>query len=396
MVENSMSWADRTKLVVTGAPMIGEGNIVDTKSVIAILRKSNIPCTAFYPKGPFVRLGSWFHKRMTMSTKRTMDYVLTSERVRSSLMVMPLKRELKRAVKKTHEQFPDTACFITSQNMLAEEAVEELGGIPTISVSSDVRGKITDGRNLSESHRNIIHFVWNSEAFHILKDELKLPDVHLIRPVDPGEAFEHRERDSLPVQEALYEPDLCFIKLSGSGGDPLLIRDAINSLWTKSRVRSIVFPGTESAGRRIMNRVNEKIIVFTSLDTSVFYNLTREMISNQHMLLTYPSEQVKYITILTSKNVFPKVVWLPPRGQHEMINLAWAIKHGLSGTVCIPAEYQGIVKSRLIDLGVRASDIEFAEPGKLSAAHFKPSPVVPSESSAPSLETVVMQIINSC
>ena len=70
------------KLVITGSPLIGEGNIVDIKTFIAILKRSGIATLGLYPNGPLVWLGKWFHIKMTMSTKKTMDYTLHSEIMR--------------------------------------------------------------------------------------------------------------------------------------------------------------------------------------------------------------------------------------------------------------------------------------------------------------------------
>lgn len=382
------------KLVVSGAPLIGEGNIVDSRSFIAVLSKAGIPGTVFYLNSPLVWLGRWFHTRMSMSTKRTMDYALTSETRRSSVMTLPLKSDFTRALKKVHDTYPHAMCFITSQSILAEESAVTLSTIPSIMCSSDVSGKLSRDSRPSEKHQRIIHLVWNREALDLYKNELNLQNVHLTVPVDPKEGFVHMERDALPFQEALEEPDLCFIKLSGSGGDPGLINPAIISLWEKSRARSIVFPGNERTRRRIIKSAGHNIKVNSSLDAAVFYNQTREMISGRQMLLTYPSEQVKHIALLTQHGIFPKVVWLPPRGQHEMINLAWAVKKGFSGTVCIPAAYQSVLRSRLSNLGVSPSEIEFTSPEDLSSEHFKPSPEWQHEKNAAPLQQIIKKIIS--
>jgi hypothetical protein len=332
---------------------------------------------------------------MSMSTKKTMDYAFKSEAYRSSLKALPLKWELKRAIKKAHEVYPNAICFITSQNMMAEESVGIVGDIATIISSSDVCGKFIHESKPSERQQEIDYLVWNKKALDLYKNGLNLRKVHLIIPVDPKDAFEHIERAELPFQTALTEPRLCFIKLSGSGGDPRLINSAIISLWKKSKVRSIVFPGTEKTQRRIIKEIGKNIKVGSSLDVAVFYNQTREMISNEQMLLTYPSEQVKHIAVLTRNNILPKVVWLPPRGQHEVINLSWAIKQGFSGTICIPVEYQSQLSGRLINLGVSPSEIEFTVPEKLSADHFRPSPIWQYETGSVPLEIIVRKATNT-
>ena len=98
-----MSNVQFDKLVISGTPLIGEGNIVDVKSLIATLKKDGIPGKSFYPNGPMVILARLFHTRMSMSTNRTMDYAFNSESRRSSFMVLPMKYELKQAIKKMHK-----------------------------------------------------------------------------------------------------------------------------------------------------------------------------------------------------------------------------------------------------------------------------------------------------
>ncbi len=351
------------KLVISGTPLIGQGNIIDVKSLIATLKKDGIPGTGFYPNGLMVILARLFHTRMSMDTDITMDYAFNSDKKRSSFLVIPLKLELKRALKRMLKGYPGAACFITSQNMLAEESVR-IGSIPTLMVSSDVCGKFSNHDSLSRSNQDIVHLVWNREALNVYKHKLNLRNVHLINPLDPIDAFNYIERGNLPFQSALEDPNVCFIKLSGSGGDPGLINSVMLSLWKKSRVRSIVFPGLAKTQKRLLKSFSSNIRVDTSLDTGVFYNHARELISGQHMLLLYPSEQVKHISILANNNIFPKIAWLPPRGEHEVINLSWAIKHGFSGTICIPAEFHGKLKDKLTGLGVSPSEIEFAVPDK--------------------------------
>ena len=104
------------KLVNSGAPLIGEGNFVDSKALIAVLTRAGIPSIGFYPNGPLVLIGRVFHIGMTMSTKKTMDYALSSETKRSSLKVLPLKWELRRDIRKVYKAYPNAICFITSQS----------------------------------------------------------------------------------------------------------------------------------------------------------------------------------------------------------------------------------------------------------------------------------------
>ncbi len=373
--------------------MIGEGNIVDNKSFVTGFERAGIPVCAFYPSGPMVRMGRWFHVRMSMNTNRTMRYAFKSDTQRSSFVMMPLKLELRRALKIAFRECPAARCFITSQNIMAEEASSVMGGIPAFMFSSDVYGKFHYGSSPSERQKNIKHFVWNSDALDYYRNVLNLKNVYLAKPADPIDAFPRIERDRLPFQEALTDGNICFIKLSGSGGDPELVNRAIISLWKNSATKCIVFPGTDVTREKLVKVVGS-IKVSTSLDPSIFYNHSRHMISNEQMLLVYPSEQVKHVVLLATNGVVPRVVWLPPRGQHEVMNLAWAVKKGMSGSICIPEEFQGRLRESLKYHGVHSADLEFVQPQNLSAEHFKASSVELCEDNAVPLEDLVRKLSN--
>jgi hypothetical protein len=381
--------------VIAGTPLIAEGNLVDNRSILKVLSDAGIPGFEFYPAGLFVRIAAASHRRMSMSTKKTMAYSLHSEAMRSSIMVRPLKWELKRAIKKALTRHANAKCFITSQSMMAEESAGLSSNILTVMASSDVSGKYNINSKLSYRQRDVVYLLWNKEAFDLYKNKLGLKNVYLIRPVDLIHAFEPVETSVLPFRFALDNPDICFIKLSGSGGDPSLVNAAITSLWKNSGVRSIVFPGAEQTGRKIITRTGNDITVNISLDTSAFYHHARNMISNRHMLLVYPSEQVKHIVLLTQNKIFPKVVWLPPRGVHEIRNMAWAIEKGFSNTICIPANYNELLKKSLASSGTSPSLIKCIEPEKLSAEHFKPSPAFETGKNVPDIASVLKKIISA-
>jgi hypothetical protein len=387
-----MKELNRSKPVISGAPLIGEGNIVDNKAITNILSRNGIPCISIYPDGPLVWLARRFHVHMSMNTKKTMHYALTSVAARSSLKVLPLRLALRLAIKKVYKSCPEAICLITSQSMMADESAGCIGDVPTIIMSSDVFGKFSSESRPSERQKGIIYLVWNKEALDLYRNTLKLQNVNLIIPVDPQYAFKHRGGDNLPFQHALNDTNLCFVKLSGSGGDWKLINAAISSLFKENGVKSIVFPGTENTQRKLIKTVDENVTVNTCLDASAFYLHSREIISNKQMLLTYPSEQVKHVALLSQKNIFPKVAWLPPRGHHEVMNLAWAIKKGFSGTVCIPEQYHRQLSLALTNLDISDSEFEFVVPEKLSADHFKSSPQWQGEKDAVPFVSIVRKL----
>jgi hypothetical protein len=179
----------------------------------------------------------------------------------------------------------------------------------------------------------------------------------------------------LGFQEIFEQENLCVIKLSSSGGDPKLINTAITALWKHSKVRSIVFPGHEKTAKKIIQKVERHSPQITqSLDEEVFYNVARVMEPKSQMLVTYPSEQFKHIMVLSKLDQRLKVVWLPPRGEHEIINLIEYIliasTQNLKTTICIPKNYQADLHKKFWAAGFSPIYYQLVDPNDLSKDHF--------------------------
>lgn len=382
--------------IITATPDIGLGNPVETKAITAILEKAGFDVVAQYPKGFWVQLGSKFHIGMTASTDRTIEYAEKSEKERNSLKTKPLLFELSRFIKKMLQQYPDAEFFLTPQNMLGELATQiELHGkkFTVIMILPDAMGKLSPKRPATEKQHQAAYLVWNENAYQIMKNTLKLKDVQLIDMVDPLLGFPRLTKqhiEALGFREIYDRGNICVIKLSGSGGDHNLINAAISALWKNSKVRSIVFPGQEKTGKKLIARSDQRQVfgkheqptpvVKQSLDEGLFYNISREMIPGQQLFLAYPSEQFKHMMLLSKVGRHPKVVWLPPRGEHEVINLAnyilLSVQQGIPATVCIPKKHHEYLEKKLENFGFSMPiHFELVDPGKLSQEHFKPVPV---------------------
>ena len=105
--------------------------------------------------------------------------------------------------------------------------------------------------------------------------------------------------------------------------------------------------------------------------------------------MCYPSEQVLNVAILTSKGIFPKVIFLPPRGKHELNNLKRAVELGISSTMCVPQEHTSKVTSLLINNEFNLKEITMVTPNNITPSHGdKPNQWNPSPLAIPIYQAV--------
>ncbi len=389
--ENSEKKAE----MVAATPWVGLGNPVEVAAITAELQLAGISVVSEYPQGLMVKVGSEFHIRMTASTDRTVQYAQNSVTERESLKTKPLLWELGNFIKDMLQKYPEAQFLLTPQNMLGELATEvELNGrkFTVIMVLPDAMGKLSPHREPSKKQRKIAYLVWNEHAYAVLKEKWEL-DVQLIKPVDPLQAFpklNEKVAKYLGLPEIFEKELLCVIKLSGSGGDPKLIHDIVSALWKNSKIESMIFPGKKRTGINLKIREwlhnHQKNPNKTdlpkmkwSLDEGAFYHVAREMNHAEQLLLTYPSEQFKHTMVLAELGKNPRIVWLPPRGDHEVLNLVHYLylvkEQNTATTICIPKQYQADLQKKLAEYGfIPNVYYQMIEPDQLKKEHFFTAP----------------------
>lgn len=375
----------RTKLYAS-TPEVGKGNPTETKALAHELSMAGFEVIEEYPSGFWVHVGAEFHIRMSQSTDETIGYAETSLAQRSSVKTKPLIAELRRTIARALRKYPDAHFLITPQSMLGELATKvtyQGKKFNVIMVLPDAMGKLSIKSRPTHAQKEIEYLVWNRNSYEVMQTDLGLEYVQLIEPVDPLQAYKSLTKTELEKAgfEAIFEQEkLCVIKLSGSGGDPKLINAVITSLWNNSGIRSIVFPGQERTRKKIISRINRNMPqIKQSLNEGEFYNVANELIPNQQLLLTYPSEQFKHVMVLSKKGKQIKVAWLPPRGDHELTNLInyvlIASKQGITTTICIPYNHHDYLGKKLKNAGfIQGRDFELVEPEKITKQHFHQVP----------------------
>lgn len=400
--------------IVSATPFIGMGNPTETAAITNELTQAGLEIVAHYPTGFMITAGSVFHTLMSASTKRTMDYAEHSTQTRESTLAKPLIFQLRLFVKSMLAKYPNAQFFLTPQNVLGEQATEvELGGrkFCVIMILPDAMGKLSPLREPNQQQRAISYLVWNEQAYQVMKEQWRL-DVQLINLVDPLQGFpqlNQQQTEYLGLPELFEQENLCICKLSGSGGDPKLITEIIEALWKNSKIKSIVFPGKSHTGMNIALRtwlsgtwLNPKKTdtpkVKWSLDEGLFYNAARQMNHAEQLLLTYPSEQVKHSMVLSENGLQPRIVWLPPRGEHEVLNLVHYMyltqQQNLVTTICIPSEYQDALQKKLQAYRFQANvEYRMVEPKHITKEHFYAAPVWKAKLPRVSAEDAVHSIM---
>lgn len=393
MIHRSTGAEHKTK-ILSETPDIGLGNPTENKAICNLLKKAGFEVIEEYPKGIWVRIGGKFHIEMTQSTKKTMDYLQNSANVRDSYKTKPLLRELKSAILAMLKLHPDAQFFLTPQNMTGEIVTTikiKNRDLHVIMVLPDAMGKLSPDRKPTDAQRKINYLVWNRNAYEIMTANLGLKYVQLIDPIDPLFAYaainaagkpillNQKELISRGFKEVLDYDNVCVIKLSGSGGDPKLINAAMTSLWEKNKTRCIVFPGQKKTGNKLLRKLDRRTPITQSYDEGDFYQVARQMHPNSQMLLSYPSEQFKHVMVLSKEQRQLNVVWLPPRGDHELRNLIELIdiahvQNELT-TICVPKEYHDLLHNKLQNEGYSPGIYyNLIDPSKLEREHFNSVP----------------------
>lgn len=367
-------------------PEVGLGNPTETKAFAKMLRDAGFVVTEDYPTGFWIKSAEQYHIRMTQSTDATIKYAQSSSEIRNSKAANILLKVFEQNIKAALKKHPEAQFLITPQNKYGELATEvEYKGKKffVIMVLPDAMGKIIPGQIITPQQKEISYLVWNQNSYHLMINELGLTDVQLIEPVDPIQGYKTLDKKHLErrgYSEVFNEEKLCVVKLAGSGGDSRVINAAISSLWKKSKVRSIVFPGQKRTSSRILKKYDRKSpTIKKSLDEGEFYNVSRNMQPDSQMMLTYPSEQLKHLMVLSKLDKPLKVVWLPPRGQHEINNLIelmlMARRQGIVTTICIPKKHHQFLHRKLNNAGFSQTlHYELVDPSHLEESHFKPVP----------------------
>lgn len=387
--------------VVTATPAIGLGNPTETAAITQELEEAGIRVKDIYPSGAMITAGAVFHALMSSSTERTMKYAENSVATRDSKKAELLKLQLRLFIKSTLKRYPNAEFFLTPQNVLGEEATEvELNGkkFSVIIIMPDAIGKLSPHRTPTEQQRKAQYLVWSEHAYKTLTEEHQL-DAHLIKLLDPLKGFKNLNEEQirfLGLSEIFEKENICVFKLSGSGGDAKLITQIIEALWKNSGIESIVFPGKghtkmEIALRQWLqghvknrNKYNTPTVK-SSLDEGLYYNAARQMDHDAQLIIANPSEQIKHSLVLSELGKNPNIVWLPPRGDHEVLNLVHymyiATDQNLLTTICIPTEYQQQLAKKLGEYKTTRGDsfkqnvhFQLVNPENLSKEHFQKAP----------------------
>lgn len=383
---------EETDEILGGVPLVGHGNRTLNEAAAVELKKAGINIITQNTHGGMITLGSLKHQHIHSDSARAHEYSKNSNEIRKSPAVELLKFQLRIFMKTMLKRYPNAKFFLTTQDMIGIEATKVTLGDKEFSVIMflpDAMGKLYPGMELTDEHRKMAYLVWNKKAFDHIKDEMKL-DAQLVKLVDPLKGFPkltNKQVKAMGLLEIEKKENLCIFKLSGNGGDPKLIIAMINALWKNSGIESVVFPGKAHTKMNIAlrqwimgTRLNRKKIdtpkVNSSLDEAVFYNASRKMDHDTQLMILKPSEQVLHSLVLSDSGKNPNIVWLPPTGKQEVLNLVHYIALATDITsICIQKEFHKDLIAQLDKFELKQNiDYQLIEPQNLAREHFIKAP----------------------
>jgi len=377
--------------VTASVPLIGHGNRTINEAVVNELYQAGIKVESHNTYGGMITIADLYHQFIHSSTVRAIGYSKNSENTRNSKSAELIKLQLRIFIKTMLKRYPNAKFFLTTQNIIGEEATKvELDGrkFSVILVLPDAFGKLNPLKKPTDKQKRAIYLVWNEQAFQVMKDKFDL-DVHLIDLIDPIKGFpqlNQKQVEELELLEIEKRENLCLLKLSGSGGDPNLVIEIINALWKNSGIETLIFPGITHTKMNIQLRrwlknimKNKNTHVNYNLDEAVFYNVSRKIDHNTQLMLLNPSEQVLHSFVLSNLGKNPNIVWLPPTGNQEVLNLVHYIyiaqNQSLMTTVCIQKDFQKSLINKLSEFNLKQNiDYQLVEPENLSREHFNKAP----------------------
>jgi hypothetical protein len=269
-----------------------------------------------------------FHRYMTASADRSIEYAEDGS-LRESLPAMFFAWEM---AKLTVLQVPRGSTVVTPQDLLATALVKQIGSEHVILDLPDAMGKIeTFPKRYDVWPKKV--WVWNREAWVRWVEVLGEKKVKLAKMPNLVTKSGSWTGEKIDLNAVV-------LKLSGSGGDKSVL-DAIAS--------------------------NLPIKTFRGFDDNYKYLLHR---MNGRRLITFPNEHVAILAQMAQKRIHPWVVFLYPRGRHEVDNLRWAIRHGLAHTICVSRHLQERVRA-LLGESVSGFYYKLVRPEELSAGDFR-------------------------
>jgi hypothetical protein len=157
---------------------------------------------------------------------------------------------------------------------------------------------------------------WNESTYQFLRTQ-GITNAQLARPelIQGHTTSEH--------YAAIHEQGVpIVVKTSGSGMPQKLQRVLLQALQEQKRDWSFHTPNCTHFGKNgcvmsveFPNRAARLHDFYSSLG------------GKTELLITYPNEQVQAVAELVSLGCYPDIVLLPPRGDHEVHNIQFILKH---------------------------------------------------------------------
>lgn len=311
--------------VIGTVPLIGDGNPA-TLLARHNLHKQELPEIPFHILHPVAAsvLARQLHKIMTLSERLRELYTTSGEEsIRGSAAGKILGALFYHSLVSQLLKLPDFANKAELQLTLVQEHLL-YGAEPwqLAQLFTDSQLLIPDSRpkrsaiTALQQHAQVTAVTWNCDTFELLHNQR----VSNTRLAQPELVAGHT---STSEQENLHKRGVpIVVKGSGSGMPRELQRQILAALQAQKLAWKFHLPHAAFSGTNGF----ETMQTFQSRAERL-HDFYASLGGKTKLLITYPNEQTQAIAELAAQGCCPQVLLLPPRGEHEVHNISFLLKH---------------------------------------------------------------------
>lgn len=329
------------ELIAIPTPQIGQGHILAAAGIDHYLTPRH-DTEIITINDAVIALGRKRHQELTQSAQLATGYIETADNERNGFKGVGVIADMVTFMAK---HLKDKTLTITPQDHIAKAAIFlNLRTLLYVIDSQTKRGMP------AVSHLELL--VWNLTAYERVLRDNPQAKVRLIEPISL--TAPHQEIEPL-------EDEHIIIALSGSGADPQVIKQLIQSMANDSTPIKVATDNPDHAISCISSPA-------TQISKGTYLSSLRSL-DISHTVICFPSENVH---ILANENP-RKIAFLYPRGSHELDNVIWAIRNNLTNVVIAPRNLHTKLGQLILAKGVTQEDFALIDPSQFSLSDLRQS-----------------------
>lgn len=315
------------KTALIAIPDIGSGHAAVAHALATELSSENNSIGVLTLSSGWLTVAKTYHLIMTSDAETSINYIDQGKKTRNGFWTNWLVDQLTKELT-THSQ----VTVITSQDHVAKAARRADKKVIHFHPDSHPKAEYND------SQHHVLTWVGPTGNHH---------SQTLVSPIDLLKAFKSPE--VTPNRSEIW------IKLSGSGGDPTVVKQIVHSFKKQTQPVRLVAPDFFGA------------MGATRFSEAQYYHSVAKA---PQQVICFPSEQIMFLAQQSNSIYPPSVISFYPRGEHELNNLAEAITQGLTHAIICPLTLQTKLASHLAAKSIPPDLYRFIAPNKVSSADF--------------------------